>query len=93
VSQVLEIWRQTSRVARPGRPVFGALRLLDRRAVYTRNGGAGGQGGATYNLFSAGLDSFLPKRTDVYAIAVYEKTSGIGSLGQSALAQIIGLTP
>ncbi len=60
---------------------------------YTRNGGAGGKGGANYNLFSAGIDYFLSKRTDVYTIAVYEKTSGTDSLGQSAVAQITGLTP
>ncbi|HEX7932608.1 MAG TPA: porin [Paraburkholderia sp.] len=60
---------------------------------YTRNGGAGGKGGANYNLFSAGLDYFLSKRTDVYTVAVYEKASGTDSLGQSAVAQITGLTP
>ncbi|REE07095.1 putative porin [Paraburkholderia sp. BL27I4N3] len=60
---------------------------------YTRNGGASGKGGANYNLFSAGLDYFLSKRTDVYTIAVYEKASGTDSLGQSAVAQITGLTP
>lgn len=60
---------------------------------YTRNGGAGGKGGANYNLFSAGLDYFLSKRTDVYTVAVFEKTSGTDSLGQHAVAQITGLTP
>ncbi|MCG5072145.1 porin [Paraburkholderia tagetis] len=60
---------------------------------YTRNGGAGGKGGANYNLFSAGLDYFLSARTDIYTLAVYEKTSGTDSLGQSAVAQITGLTP
>ncbi|MEM5316361.1 porin [Paraburkholderia sp. JHI869] len=60
---------------------------------YTRNGGAGGKDGANYNLFSAGLDYFLSARTDVYTLAVYEKASGTDSLGQSAVAQITGLTP
>jgi predicted porin len=60
---------------------------------YTRNGGAGGKDGANYNLFSAGLDYFLSKRTDVYTLAVYEKASGTDSTGQSAVAQITGLTP
>ncbi|REE19350.1 putative porin [Paraburkholderia sp. BL27I4N3] len=60
---------------------------------HTRNGGAGGKEGANYDLFSAGLDYFLSKRTDVYTIAVYEKVSGTDSLGQSAVAQITGLTP
>jgi predicted porin len=60
---------------------------------YTRNGGAGGKGGANYNLFSAGIDYFLSKRTDVYTVAVYEKASGTDSLGQGTVAQITGLTP
>ncbi|SAK49022.1 porin [Caballeronia pedi] len=60
---------------------------------YTRNGGAGGRGGTNYNLFSAGLDYFLSKRTDVYTVAVFEKASGTDSLGQNAVAQITGLTP
>jgi predicted porin len=60
---------------------------------YTRNGGAGGKEGANYNLFSAGLDYLLSKRTDIYTLAVYEKASGTDSLGQPAVAQITGLTP
>ena len=60
---------------------------------YTRNGGAGGKGGANYNLFSAGIDYFLSKRTDVYTVAVFEKASGTDSLGGPAVAQITGLTP
>ena len=60
---------------------------------YTRNGGAGGREGADYHLFSAGLDWFLSKRTDLYTIAVYEKASGIDSSGSQAVAQITGLTP
>ncbi|WP_409364253.1 hypothetical protein [Burkholderia sp. Bp9143] len=57
------------------------------------NGGAGGKGGANYNLFSAGVDYFLSKRADVYTVAVFEKASGTDSLGQPAVAQITGLTP
>ncbi|MBN3851813.1 porin [Paraburkholderia sp. Ac-20340] len=60
---------------------------------YTRNGGAGGKEGANYHLFSAGLDWFLSKRTDLYTIAVYEKASGVDSTGGSPVAQITGLTP
>ncbi|AMV48352.1 porin [Paraburkholderia caribensis] len=60
---------------------------------YTRNAGAGGKDGANYNLFSAGADYFLSKRTDVYTVAVYEKASGVDSLGQNAVAQVTGLTP
>lgn len=60
---------------------------------YTRNGGAGGTEGAAYHLFSAGLDWFLSKRTDLYTIAVYEKATGTDSTGRAAVAQITGLTP
>ncbi|CAG9201731.1 Porin [Paraburkholderia tropica] len=60
---------------------------------YTRNGGAGGKEGADYHLFSAGIDWFLSKRTDVYSIAVYEKADGMDSTGRAAVAQITGLTP
>jgi len=60
---------------------------------YTLNSGAGGKGGANYDLFSVGVDYFLSKRTDVYTVAVYEKPSGTDSLVQSAVAQITGLTP
>lgn len=60
---------------------------------YTRNGGAGGKGGADYHLFSAGLDWFLSKRTDLYTIVAFEKANGTDSTGQAAVAQITGLTP
>ncbi|SAK69111.1 porin [Caballeronia ptereochthonis] len=59
----------------------------------TRNAGAGGKGGANYNLFSAGADYFLSQRTDVYTVAAYEKASGVDSLGQNAVAQVTGVTP
>ncbi|MDN7179241.1 porin [Caballeronia sp. SEWSISQ10-4 2] len=60
---------------------------------YTRNGGAGGLGGANYDLFSTGTDYFLSKRTDVYTVVAYEKASGTDSFGQSAVAEIGELTP
>lgn len=60
---------------------------------FTRNGGAGGRGGANYHLVGAGLDYLLSKRTDVYTIAAFEKASGTDSTGQRAVAQITGLSP
>ncbi|MFT4066536.1 porin [Paraburkholderia sp.] len=59
---------------------------------YTRNAGAGGRGGANYNLFSAGLHYFVSKRTDLYTLAMFETASGTDSEGQKAVAQITGMT-
>ncbi|MBB5415811.1 porin [Paraburkholderia atlantica] len=61
--------------------------------VYTRNSGANGVEGATYNQGSLGVDYFLSKRTDVYAIGVYQKASGTSSTGNAAVASINGITP
>jgi predicted porin len=59
---------------------------------YTRNGGASGVGSATYNQVSLGADYFLSKRTDLYAVAVYQKASGTDSTGKQAVASINQLT-
>nr|WP_233833342.1 porin [Paraburkholderia sp. ZP32-5] len=49
--------------------------------------------GATYNQIAAGADYFFSKRTDVYAVGVYQHASGTDSTGQQAHASIDGLTP
>ncbi|ABB08544.1 porin [Burkholderia lata] len=49
--------------------------------------------GAHYNQINAGVHYALSKRTDVYMIAVYQRASGVDSLGQSAVASINGMTP
>lgn len=60
--------------------------------VYTRNSGADGHPGATYQQGSAGVDYSLSKRTDVYTFLVYQHASGTDSYNQSAVANITGVT-
>lgn len=60
---------------------------------YVRSSGADGRVGAHYNQGGAGIDYLLSKRTDVYAIATYQRASGTDSFGQSAVAAINGQTP
>jgi predicted porin len=51
-----------------------------------------GVNGATYNQGAIGLDYLLSKRTDLYANAVYQHASGTDSTGESAVANLNGLT-
>ncbi|MEX3936123.1 porin [Paraburkholderia phymatum] len=55
---------------------------------YTNVSAVAGKDGAKYNQIDAGIDYFLSKRTDVYMIGVYQKASGINSLGAPAVAAI-----
>ncbi|WP_175874148.1 porin [Burkholderia sp. BCC0397] len=48
---------------------------------------------AHYNQANAGIHYALSKRTDVYMVAVYQRASGVDSLGQAAVASINGMTP
>jgi predicted porin len=57
---------------------------------YTKDGGADGDGGAKYQTVDAGAIYSLSKRTSIYAIAVYQKASGTNSLGQHAVADLVG---
>ncbi|MDR5826302.1 porin [Caballeronia sp. LP006] len=61
--------------------------------VYTHASGASERSGATYHQAQAGTDYFLSKRTDVYAIVVYQHANGTDSLGQPAVAYITGQSP
>ncbi|MEA3099492.1 porin [Caballeronia mineralivorans] len=58
--------------------------------VTTRTGTSGG---AKYYQGALGVDYFLSKRTDLYAIAVHQKASGTDSTGATAVAAINNLTP
>jgi predicted porin len=60
--------------------------------TYTRNGGTNGRGGATYNQVNAGTHYWLSKRTDIYALYVFQSASGIDSTGARAVAAINGAT-
>jgi predicted porin len=68
--------------------------MLGAAFDYTKGVSPTGQrDGAKYELASLGADYFLSKRTDVYALAVYEHASGTDSLNQPAVAAITGMTP
>jgi predicted porin len=67
--------------------------LLGTAYIYTRNGGASGKNGATYQQVDVGGYYSLSKRTSLYAVAVYQKASGTDSTGQHAVAAILGATP
>ena len=62
--------------------------LLAAAVHYTRASSVAGRAGAQYRQLNLGVDYFLSKRTDVYAIAVLQKASGIDSTGNAAVAQI-----
>lgn len=61
--------------------------------TYTRGGGAGGRGGATWQQGILGVQYFLSKRTELYLFGVYQAASGTDSLGQPAVANIELMTP
>lgn len=61
--------------------------------TYTRGGGAGGRGGATWQQGIVGVQYFLSKRTELYLFGVYQAASGTDSLGQRAVANIELMTP
>ncbi|WP_454875094.1 porin [Paraburkholderia xenovorans] len=60
---------------------------------YTRKASVGAYDGATYHQGTLSTAYFLSKRTELYALAIYQKASGTDSLGQTAVASITGLTP
>lgn len=62
---------------------------------YTRGSGASGMPGVTYHQVNAGVDYFLSKRTDLYALAGYQHASGSDSTNPqaSAVATLTNLTP
>jgi predicted porin len=60
---------------------------------YLVGGAVDGKEGARYHTFSAALDYFLSKRTDVYLMADYQLASGVDSTGQPAVASILTITP
>ncbi|PXW28681.1 porin [Paraburkholderia caballeronis] len=59
---------------------------------YTRKASVGQYGSATYHQGELSAAYFLSKRTELYALAIYQQASGTDSLGQSAVASITQLT-
>jgi predicted porin len=71
--------------------------LLGTAYDYTRGGHVNGRPAAQYHQFSLGIDYFLSKRTDLYAIGVYQRALGdtlsaSGTTVVPAVASISALT-
>jgi predicted porin len=64
--------------------------LLGVAYIYTRNGGADGEGSARYQQVDLGAVYYLSKQTSVYAVAVHQAASGTDSTGERAVAAIAG---
>jgi predicted porin len=60
---------------------------------YAQRNSVKGDGGAKYMQLDFALDYLLSKRTDVYALAAFQRATGNDSLGQPAVAGISGFTP
>ncbi|APR37572.1 porin [Paraburkholderia sp. SOS3] len=60
---------------------------------YTAAGGLAGRDGARYNQVDLGADYFASKRTDVYAMAVFQTASGYDSTGKKAVASLAYAIP
>lgn len=72
---------------------FNPALLLGTSFIYTKNGGADGQGSGSYKQIDLGAIYSLSKRTSLYLIAVYQSADGTDSTGKSAVAAITGATP
>ncbi|RAR47502.1 putative porin [Paraburkholderia unamae] len=60
---------------------------------YTKRSPVNGDNGARYQQAEVGTVYSLSKRTDLYAICVYQHASGRDSLAQEAVASINGFSP
>lgn len=67
--------------------------MLGLAYAYTRASSFNGQSGASYQQWNIGADYTLSKRTDLYAVVLYEKAAGFDSTGQRAVAVLTGATP
>ncbi|WP_420957061.1 porin [Burkholderia gladioli] len=59
---------------------------------YTRGSKVNGQSAAQYHQVNLGVNYFLSKRTDLYAIGVYQHALGYDSTGNRAVASINNIT-
>jgi predicted porin len=59
---------------------------------YTRGSKVNGESAAQYHQVNLGVDYFLSKRTDVYAVGIYQHALGYDSTGNRAVAAIANLT-
>ncbi|VVD70153.1 porin [Pandoraea fibrosis] len=68
--------------------------LFGTSVQYTRaNQVTGNAGGGSYVQANAGFDYFLSKRTDLYAVGMWQRANGYDSTGGRAVASIFGFTP
>jgi predicted porin len=73
---------------------FTPALMIGAMASLTRAGSVGGHDeGALYRQLGGGAHYSLSKRTELYALAMYEHVSGVDSTGRSAVATISGLSP
>jgi predicted porin len=57
------------------------------------SGSGGATGGVTYHQGLLSAAYFLSKRTELYAIGIYQQASGKDSLNQPAVASVTGVSP
>jgi len=60
--------------------------------THTKGSAVGTISGASYNQMNLGLNYLLSKRTDLYAVGIYEHASGVDSTGKTAVAAITNLS-
>ncbi|WP_175687564.1 porin [Burkholderia multivorans] len=60
---------------------------------YAQRSSVGGDDGAKYMQVNLAVDYSLSKRTDLYALAAFQRALGHDSLAQPAVASISGFTP
>ncbi|MBB2929403.1 porin [Paraburkholderia silvatlantica] len=74
-------------------PAFQVAAAYDYLHGSSVSGKAGPTGGVTYHQGLLSAAYFLSKRTELYAIAIYQKATGKDSLNQPAVASITGVSP
>ncbi|WP_168788658.1 porin [Paraburkholderia aromaticivorans] len=72
---------------------FTPALLVGAEYVYTKGSGPNGVGDASYHQGALGIDYFLSKRTDIYAVVAFQKASGTDSSGKLAVASLSQITP
>ncbi|MFJ2992907.1 porin [Pandoraea sp. NPDC087047] len=58
----------------------------------TQGSSVGSVSGANYGQWNLGADYSLSKRTDLYAVMVYQRASGVDSTGKAAVAAVANLS-
>ncbi|MFK0378648.1 porin [Pandoraea sp. NPDC090278] len=60
--------------------------------AFTHGSSVGSVSGANYGQWNLGADYALSKRTDLYAVMVYQRATGVDSTGKAAVAAIANFT-